>query len=275
MATARGGVHYNKHHQRDCLAMIIRSDGSHLLLITQPDHAALAGRLMEAWQADDLPVRPTRAVALYATTHHDTGWLEEDAAPRVDPATGWPYDFINMPVLQRQAVWTRGVSRLATTSTYVAALVAQHALTIYRRYRLDPAWTGFMGCMERERDHWFMTTRRPDGSSGGALDPPIAGRLGFLQDYTVVRMGDLLSLVFCNRWTAPEELEGYRIWMDGGDLRIAPDPLRGQTVAFEIRARSILARRYESDADLHEALSVASEHALTGRLVGQEHVPAP
>jgi hypothetical protein len=253
--------------------MIIRSDGAHLLLITQPDHAALAGRLMEAWQADGLPTRSTRGVVLYATTHHDIGWAEEDAAPRVDPATGRPFDFINMPVPHRQAVWPRAISRLATTSTYVAALVAQHALTIYRRYRLDPAWTGFLAAMERERDHWFTTSQRPDGSSGGTLDPPISARLGFLQDYTVLRMGDLLSLVFCNRWSSPEELEGYAIWMDGDDLKVAPDPFAGRSVDFEVRARRIPARAYESDADLQQAFAQASGQVLVGRMAGAERVP--
>src|SRR5262245_34771603 len=40
--------------------MIVRPAGDHLHLITQPDHAALAGRIMEPWIADDLPPSPPR-----------------------------------------------------------------------------------------------------------------------------------------------------------------------------------------------------------------------
>jgi hypothetical protein len=248
--------------------MIVRDVGSDYLLITQPDHAELAGRLMEAWVADGLPTRPTRAQALYATRLHDAGWIEEDAAPLVDRETGRPFDFVNMPAARRQAVWPRGIARLAETSTYAAALVAQHALTIYRRYRSDPAWAEFFSTMEQERDRWFTTDVRPDGSSDGLLDVPLASRVTFLQDYAVVRAGDLLSLVFCNGWSAAEEIEGYRIWLDGTTLRVSPDPFAGRETRFEVRSVRIPAVGYESDEELYAAIASGREEALVGRLAG-------
>jgi hypothetical protein len=253
--------------------MIVRNTGSDLILITQPEHAGLSGRLMEQWQANGFPSRSTRTATLYATTHHDDGWLEEDAAPRVDPDSGRPFDFINMPVSHRQDVWRRAVPRLAKTSTYVAALVAQHALTIYRRYRFDPEWRAFLGQMEHERDRWYTSLPRDKGPDRG-LDPPSGVRLSFLQDYTVVRMGDLLSLAFCNGWTTPEELDGFSIWLEDDALKVSPDPFAGRTMSFEIRGRCISARHYESDDDLRRAIEQGTDRFLTGRLVGADTVPA-
>src|SRR5918995_5056852 len=91
------------------IAMIIRPHGSTRLLITQPDHAALAGRIMESWTADDFAASPRRAEILGAIAKHDDGWHDVDAAPLVDPATGNFLDFIHAPDDVRQAVWPRGV----------------------------------------------------------------------------------------------------------------------------------------------------------------------
>jgi hypothetical protein len=248
--------------------MIACESGSSLLFITQPDHAALASRMMTAWRGEGFLARHTRQAVLYATKEHDVGWTEEDLAPRVDASSGRPFDFINLPRDARQAVWRRALPRLAATSTYVAALVAQHALTIYRRHRMDPAWSTFFADMEAARDAWYMAGIRPDGTSGGPLDPPVHERLSFLQDYALVRLGDLLSLTFCLRWTAPQEFEGYSIWAEGDAVQVSPDPFEGAVVPIEVSARRLPRREFSSDEDLRSALAGAPPEPLTGRLVG-------
>ena len=68
--------------------MIIRQSDAALVLITQPDHAALAGRIMRRWEADGFPQSPRRADILAAVDLHDNGWREVDAVPAVDPVYG-------------------------------------------------------------------------------------------------------------------------------------------------------------------------------------------
>ena len=80
--------------------MILRPAGPDQLLITQPDHAALAARIMEHWRADGLPQSPRRAAILRAIEQHDNGWDEIDIAPIVDRATGRILDFINVLLIQ-------------------------------------------------------------------------------------------------------------------------------------------------------------------------------
>ena len=182
--------------------MIIRPHGSTQLLITQPDHAALAGRIMESWAADDFPASPRRAEILRAIAEHDNGWCDVDAAPLVDPATGTLLDFIHAPDDVRQGVWPRGVDSLAHTP-YAAALVAQHALEIYARYRADSRWQPFFAGMEAARDGHV---RRVSVS----LDE-------LRRDYLFVRAGDLISLTFCNAWREEQTVDGgrYRIRLEG------------------------------------------------------------
>ncbi|MGQ0642746.1 MAG: DUF3891 family protein [Gemmatimonadaceae bacterium] len=59
--------------------MIVRQLPGTLLLIRQPDHAALARRIMQRWAGIDAAER--RESILRATGEHDHGWGEPNVAP--------------------------------------------------------------------------------------------------------------------------------------------------------------------------------------------------
>ena len=111
--------------------MIVRTFPDRIELITQPDHARLAGQIIE--HCVDLASRSKRASILRATAEHDSGWIELDAAPGVNPATGDVVDFVHAPLEVRQGAWRRAVTRVAD-DPWAAAMVAQHARTAYERF---------------------------------------------------------------------------------------------------------------------------------------------
>jgi hypothetical protein len=79
--------------------MIIQSaaEGAPRLAITMDEHTALAGESARAFgNAEFEPVEP-RELMLYVISQHDKGWAEFDAAPKVDPATGLPYNLVDTP----------------------------------------------------------------------------------------------------------------------------------------------------------------------------------
>jgi hypothetical protein len=152
----------------------------------------------------------------------------------------------------RQGVWPRAIDRLAVEDYYVAALVAQHALTVYRRYSGDPDWQPFFQQMELRRDDLVAPDALPT----------------FLQDYTIVGVGDLFSLIFCTGWREPYLMESYQAILHGDCLRIAPDPFEGATVPLDVEARRIPARVYTSDADLRATLTEAPIVRLSGTAAG-------
>jgi hypothetical protein len=235
--------------------VIVRSAADHLLLITQPDHAGLAARFMAAWRRDDLPGSPLRDVILRATRDHDNGWVEFDRTPIVDPANGRLLDFINAPEPVRQGIWPRGVERLRDVP-YAAALVAEHALSVYEHYRDRPAWAGFFTSMEEMRD--------------AALAAAAPRTLADLRrDYFFVRMGDLASLAFCNAWREPQKLARYELRLEGSELRFAPDPFGGARVPLTVAARRLPSRPYASSADAAAAFAAAPEIEITGVAYGQ------
>jgi hypothetical protein len=231
--------------------MIVRPAGSALILLTQPDHAALAARVMRQWRTNGLPDSPRRSSILLAIAEHDNGWREVDSAPVVEPGANRILDFVSAPDHVRRSVWPRGVARLADTP-YAAALVAQHAIHIYRRYRADLEWTPFFAEMEAARDQHL------DAAAPLSLNDLLA-------DYLFVRMGDLASLTFCNGWTEPQADEfGHAIRFDGERLVITPDPFAGASVPLEISGREIPNGPFHSPADVYAAFAAARRVTLRG-----------
>ena len=205
--------------------MIIRP-GATPLLITQPDHAALSYQLMQQWRTGGLPDSPRRDAILLAVREHDHGWTPLDAAPRRD-AAGRVLDFMSESITNKQGVWRNVIAHVDHTP-YAAALIAQHAVHVYRRYRDDPEWKAFFEDLKTLRDAALARTPHDEQT--------------MLDDYRFVRIGDLLSLTFCNVWTDPQRDDcdaACEIRLMGSDLVITPDPFAGAQVDFAIDAREI------------------------------------
>ena len=94
----------------------------------------------------------------------------------------------------KQRVWPRAIGRLAAADAYVAALVAQHALTVYDHYASDRAWTTFFDTLAASRARLLTRCEPASGAFDGSDDA-----------------ADLLSLAFCNGWEKPAEYGGHRI----------------------------------------------------------------
>jgi len=234
--------------------VIIRAATDRLLFITQPDHAALAAAIMAYWRLGGLPHHPRRDTILAATRLHDDGWREEDAELHVNER-GEPLDFIAVPAAVKHRIWPRATERLAATSPYLAALVAQHALTVHAPLRQNPEWQRFFTTMERMRDALLGRCTTEEASA-------------LQDDYPFLRTGDQLSLIFCNGWTAPLSGVGYRAILNGITLEITPDPFDGRRVPLKVPARSIPQQTYASAADLRGALADAAVLQLEGEAFG-------
>jgi hypothetical protein len=231
--------------------VIVRLFDDGIQLITQPDHARLAATIMAP--CVPLASRPRRDAILHAIAEHDGGWIEEDAAPSVDPATGAVIDFVNAPLSTRHGVWSRGVARLSG-DPWAAALVAQHAITVYDRFRSDAEWTPFFARMAAVRDAMVHASGVPPGELAA--------------DYAFVRLGDLISLVFCTGATDEQRFEEWSVQCSGTTVVITPDPFAGTDIPIQITARVISARRFRSDADLREAVSQAYMTTRRGTVTG-------
>jgi len=221
-------------------------------LITQPDHAALAGRIMEHWAS--LATAERRQQILRAVRDHDNGWHQPDAAPTIEPATGAVRDFVAVPAAVKQEVWPRCLDGLAD-APWAGALVAHHALSVYDRFRSDAGWTAFFARMEAARTRLLEVT-------GGAME-------ALVRDYVYVRLGDLASLAFCNAWPDPQVLGPWTIrLLDARHLLIEPNPFT-YDVPIEVAARLLPQAPFSSDDELRTAWRAAPIVTVTGVVVGR------
>ena len=243
----RSNASYNKS------AVIIRASGGELLLIQQIDHAALAERLIAAWQPGDLKASPRRDEILFATRRHDDGWIDEDAAPLVDSESGGLLDYVHAHDDVRRGIWPRGVERLSPFP-YAAALVAQHSLHLFEKYRADPEWTAFFDRMERLR------AVNLDAAGSRTEDD-------LRRDYFFLRMADLLSLQFCDDWREPQRFGDFESCWDGTRLTITPDPFGGSTVSMTITARRLPNIRFDA-RDAADAFAEAPQVTISGVAAG-------
>lgn len=223
--------------------MIVRRHRDQLILVTQPDHARLSADVMARWQRDGFPLHPRRDIILLATREHDGGWAELDQGPLLDERTGRILDFIQAPDRVRQSVWPRGIDRLSA-EPYAAALIAQHALNIYRDNRSDPSWAEFFADLEDRRAHYL-----------GAAAPLTIADL--TRDYFFVCMGDLVSLFFANNWPGPRVEGAYTVRGGDGRLVIAPDPFAGAVLPISLTGRVLPPGPYASAAAAKAAFETA------------------
>lgn len=210
--------------------MIVTPEGSRLRLVTQPDHAHLAGELLSLWRADGLPGHPRRADLLFAAREHDNGWREADAAPRWDAERGRPYDFITLPARDRIEIWERGTCRFATARPYAALLIARHALQLFRGRRGEEGWDPFLDFLEDFARGLLAET----GVRSAELEA----------DYRWIDLADLIALTACRRSQVPQEpVERYGVRIESLEapeetVRLDPFPLAGATT-FRVPCRHL------------------------------------
>src|SRR6185503_13707138 len=186
-------------------------DGDRLRLVTQPDHAAFAADLLSLFRLPALAEHPRRADLLRAVRLHDNGWRELDAAPPVDPASGLPHTFLDLPRPLRLEVWERGTARYVDSDPYAALLATEHALTLFAGEAATDGWRELLARLAERRGEllarYGLAARL--GEERLALSPfPLAGATTFAVPCRWVDVrryagdGELAVAIAGARWTS-------------------------------------------------------------------------
>jgi hypothetical protein len=117
-----------------------------LELLTQPDHAALAGALVQRWGGGDFALPSAHASLVCAAVHHDDGWYELDQRPAFNAEARRPAHFTEIPLTESIGPYGRGVESVYARDPLAGALCSMH-------------WSG------------FSTSRWGAGGSRQADDP--------------------------------------------------------------------------------------------------------
>jgi Protein of unknown function (DUF3891) len=193
--------------------------------------------MARAWRE---PFEPWEEVCL-AAEQHDVGMAEWDLAPSLNPDTGLPRSFTEMPFEVHSALWLDAPRRLVSTSAYAAALVSLHGSRLYEMRERSDAVTEFLDRQER--------FRRRLGYARSDLEP----------GSTLVWIWDYLSLAVLLGWQG--EVEGYAV----RDGRVSPWPFRDPAVTVHCEAAR-LHGRFSDQPALDSALAAASRETVTVHL---------
>jgi hypothetical protein len=245
--------------------MIRRDDmsaaGPSWILISQVDHALLAGQLAEHWSAAGFAPLAPRDALLWAVNHHDDGWRAWEAAPTIEPRSGHPRTFTEMPVDEALTIWSASIALAAAAGSLEGYVVAGHFAALARQ---AAAWqktaayasrvAAFLADCDRTMPVWLD---RLQAENPTANTPRQANR-GLRQ----LQFFDALSLWFCMaERQAPYKIEtpdGPAVTFEPtapGRLLVAPWPLSVEHLQLELPARSVPAVAYRDAAALAAAPS--------------------
>src|SRR5436190_9017162 len=116
---------------RTIAVMVLREDGDAVVAIGQPAHAWVSGQLARAWGNHRFPAPEPREEVCLAAEQHDLGMAAWDAEPRVNPETGRPQSFMEMPTDVHLELWTRAPRLALVQGRYAALLVSLHGTLLY------------------------------------------------------------------------------------------------------------------------------------------------
>jgi Protein of unknown function (DUF3891) len=256
--------------------MLLREDDRGVLAIGQPAHAWLAGQLARAWGNEQFgSVQPPEEVCL-AAAQHDVGWAERDLTPILNPDTGLPLSFTEMPLDVHLALWTEGPASLVSQSRYAALLVSMHGWRLYKRRDLGrlpaaeaDAITRFLS-QQCDFQAELLAALRADPAAAAAASDSCVERNSLL-----IWTWDYLSLALCLGW-APSAARNAPTSNGSVDLELTRDDASGihqlrpwpfTAPALTVRCEGRrLSERASTQARLTEAFAQAPWETLELRL---------
>jgi hypothetical protein len=231
------------------------SQPTHWILITQLEHARLAGVLAEHWDGGDFLPLADRDAVLWAAAHHDDGWQQWETHPDVNPA-GQPRAFTEMEPADSLAIWSGSIEIASEAGPLECALVAGHFCALARRATLFLKQADLLRAVERfVASHDALIAEKT--IAWQALDPQRNTASRAELALRQLQMFDALSLWFCctpagesETLETPggKELSLTPLSEDG--VRLSPWPFHQAGLNLEIHCRPVPARTYANAADL-------------------------
>lgn len=182
-----------------------------LRLFRQHHHALVAGELSAAWIGIGREPAPLSFELILATALHDLSWGPLDDPPRLNPSTGRPLAFHELPAHEKTRAYREGLDRVGRIHPYAALLGSFH-------------YAAFPDVAEEEAFQEAEERRRRRLSRVLALEPEDEGRVQ--RELEFLRLFDALSIFLC--LTPPSaDAEGQPAWVEGSRHARTPD---GRTI---------------------------------------------
>lgn len=213
--------------------MLFREDPRGLILISQPAHAFGSGQLAEAWGNLRFGSIEPRAEVCLGAEQHDVGWTEWEAAPTLNPRTGRPHRFLDLPLERHLEIWSGAAQRIVPQSRYAALLVSGHGTGLYSRR------DGSKDSSEQARRvKAFLTsetafqTQLRDSLRADPASAPFVEDAALQRNQRLVAVWDGLSLILCGGKREPFSVAGVPA-LDG-EITLQANPIEDALDTFAV-----------------------------------------
>jgi len=214
--------------------MLLRETKDGYVAVSQPAHAWVSGQLASAWGNDRFgQVEPREEVCL-AAEQHDIGWLNWEADPDLNPQTGKPRTFMELPTLQHVAVWETAGPDALVYGPYVALLVSMHGTNLYQRHDFS-----------RDSDEEAAAARRFIANGAGFEDRMLRlltqeqyySRFSepalIAQNSRLIAVWDAMSLMLCGGLRATREITNVPTANAATSIKLNPDSATSGSIVVD------------------------------------------
>jgi hypothetical protein len=240
------------------------------ILISQIEHAHLAGDLARHWGEAPNSSLPFPDILLPTIDRHDDGWRDWEAAPTIDPIRGRPRSFLEMPNDVAHEIWAKSIDGVADLGPLAQYVVAQHFIRLRRSGGEigDQQIAAFLDEYERRSHDWLADWQAASPTTHSRKLAEAA--VGYLQ------MFDAVSLWLCSgpskrkQISSPDGIAWTLTPVAGGKVVAAPwpwkiEPLRVHAIGWRIPASPLA-----SDEELRTRLKFAEKTELNWSVVRKE-----
>jgi hypothetical protein len=178
--------------------VLVTRRGGRLALVTQPDHAAIAGTLARYWGNAEFATPLAREALICAAEHHDDGWLELDSRPMFNHQQRRPAHFVELALTDTVGPYTRGVESVYARDQHAGVLVSMHFSGFYTsRWGVDggaPSENPLaLDVVATQEARWVPALREAWGYRGRRSEFDAHN----WHAYEILQAVDLLSLALC------------------------------------------------------------------------------
>lgn len=213
--------------------MLYRTFDETRICITQPTHAWVAGQFAHAWGNEVFGYfKPYEAVCLGAE-QHDIGWIPWEAAPTLNPETGYPHSFMEVVPEVHTKLWAGAKQLVMPMGRYAALLVSLHGTGLYERFtqwKNSPESKRIVEAfLQQEKDfqQQFINELSQDPGYKEYVSPEVIAR-----NQKLVATWDALSLAVCMGVTKQRQFE--QVPSASGDISFTLTPIQNDPTQLQV-----------------------------------------
>ena len=237
-------------------------------LITQLEHARISGELAEGWGRSPVAAFGWPDVILPTVYHHDDGWDAWEQRPSIDPGSGKPLAFTEMPNDVAHDIWRRSIERVAEFGPLAQYIVAEHFMRLRRSgdELNEENVRSFLKEYDARCADWLAQWQAEETTDQNRTKAAAELAVDYLQTF------DVLSLYLC---CTPRETP-YHVETPGGtkltlhinaaEVTVTPWPWQAEELSLRASAKVLPAQPLGSDDELRSKLDDAETIEIAWKL---------